>query len=306
MSHVRPRLKSFARICFSLACLGCGRGIGQTQMHAPEMPATLRAAPSPMWHGGKQLARAVRPSAAGGRSQLPAAFLVAAPTGRPERLVPNQESSGTCVGAPESHAMHPLLSLGPRFTPSCNAKYKATVRPRARGLTLPSRGLARAGRATLVRYFPLRAACPCEPLMSHVRSHGSPMKLLAFSLTTLLLLTNGLWVYHEFDQAVTESYRKQERYENANRLIAASTLAEEAVRGKPKKEVDALLRRLFPTEQSFEKEGQLHTIWLAMPLDANGSVVGVAVDPGTRTQAQAAIVGNEVFYPTPPASSSGR
>ena len=36
-------------------------------------------------------------------------------------------------------------------------------------LTLPSRGLARARRATLSHYFPLRAPCPREPLMSNVR-----------------------------------------------------------------------------------------------------------------------------------------
>ena len=39
------------------------------------------------------------------------------------------------------------------------------------GLTLPSRGLARARRASLVRHFPLRAPCPREPLMSHVSHH---------------------------------------------------------------------------------------------------------------------------------------
>ena len=42
------------------------------------------------------------------------------------------------------------------------------------GLTLPSRGLARARRATLVLYSPLRAPCPREPLMSNV----SPLVVL--------------------------------------------------------------------------------------------------------------------------------
>ncbi len=45
---------------------------------------------------------------------------------------------------------------------------------RACGLTLPSRGLARARRATLVHYFPLRAPCPREPLMSNVRHLSVP------------------------------------------------------------------------------------------------------------------------------------
>jgi hypothetical protein len=37
------------------------------------------------------------------------------------------------------------------------------------GLTLPSSGRPRAGRAMLVRHFPLRAASPRPPLMSNVR-----------------------------------------------------------------------------------------------------------------------------------------
>ena len=38
-----------------------------------------------------------------------------------------------------------------------------------RRLTLHSSGPTRAGRATLVVHFPLRAACPCGPLNSNVR-----------------------------------------------------------------------------------------------------------------------------------------
>ena len=41
-----------------------------------------------------------------------------------------------------------------------------------RRLTLPSSGLAPAGRATLVLHFTFRAACRCEPLMSNVRRRG--------------------------------------------------------------------------------------------------------------------------------------
>ena len=132
------------------------------------------------------------------------------------------------------------------------------------------------------------------------------MKTSTLALLALLLLTNGAWVYREIDHAVTEGYRGQERYESANRLVAASTLATEAVRGKPSAEVVSLLHRLFPTEESFVKDGALHTVWLELPLDAGDAVTGVAIDSGTRKEAQAAIVGNEVFYPTPPSAGTGR
>jgi len=67
-----------------------------------------------------------------------------------------------------------------------------------------------------------------------------------------------------------------------------------------------MLRKLFPTEQPFEKEGSLQTIWISLPLNPDGSVGGVAIDPGTRKEAAlayAAGVGNEIFYPS--ASSGG-
>ena len=65
------------------------------------------------------------------------------------------------------------------------------------------------------------------------------MKPITILLAALLVATNAAWLYRAFDHGVTESYRLQERYENANRLIAASTLAAESVRGRQRKEIDA-------------------------------------------------------------------
>ena len=132
------------------------------------------------------------------------------------------------------------------------------------------------------------------------------MKPITVVLAALLVATNGAWLYRAFDHGVTESYRRQVQYENANRLVAASTLAAESVRGRSKAEVEALLSRLFPTEPPFEKEGALQTIWISLPLNPDGTVRGVAIDPGTKAEAagvHAAVVGNEVFYPS--ASSGG-
>ena len=60
-----------------------------------------------------------------------------------------------------------------RFSSTCfNARRPA----HARGLTLPSSGLAPAGRATLSLHFTFRAACRCEPLMSNVRHRKAPVR----------------------------------------------------------------------------------------------------------------------------------
>ena len=125
------------------------------------------------------------------------------------------------------------------------------------------------------------------------------MKLSTSLLALLLVASNGFWLYREFDQGITQTYRSQERYENANRLVAASLIASEVVRERPKAEVSALLKRLFPTEPVFKKDGALHTIWLVLPVNSDGRVSQVAIDPGTQKQSAArnsATVGNEVFW----------
>ena len=72
---------------------------------------------------------------------------------------------------------------------------------RCRRLTLPSSGLARAGRATLVLHFPLRAACPREPLMSNVsalvllRAEGRPVRFFSCFGMRLLSLERLLFVF---------------------------------------------------------------------------------------------------------------
>jgi hypothetical protein len=60
------------------------------------------------------------------------------------------------------------------------------------------------------------------------------------------------------------------------------------------------LKRLFPKEQTFEKDGALHTAWLSLPLTPQGRVSGVAVDPETQRQSESkaqGVVGNEAFWP---------
>ncbi|NRF72468.1 hypothetical protein HLB44_36515 [Aquincola sp. S2] len=107
------------------------------------------------------------------------------------------------------------------------------------------------------------------------------MKATSVFLGILLVGTNAWWFYQAIDQAVTNKYRDQERYETANRVVALSAIASEAVKSRPKSEVEALLRRVLPDEQPFEKDGALHTTWVSMPQSPDGLVLRVAVDPGT-------------------------
>lgn len=126
------------------------------------------------------------------------------------------------------------------------------------------------------------------------------MNPFTYLLVVLLVASNGYWLYHEFDGGITRTYQAQERYEVASRLVATTVIASEAVRDRPKEEVEILLKRLFPGEQIFEKEGALRTTWLSLPLTPQGRVSGVEVDPEAQRQSEAkvhGVVGNEVFWP---------
>lgn len=112
------------------------------------------------------------------------------------------------------------------------------------------------------------------------------MKLLTPALGLLLVGSNVWWLYQSIDRGVTERYREQERYETANRLVALSAIAGEAVTGKPKSEAAALLKKLFPEHEPFEKDGSLHTLWVALPLSATGLVTGVALEEEMRNLAK--------------------
>ena len=112
------------------------------------------------------------------------------------------------------------------------------------------------------------------------------VKLLTATLGLLLVGSNAWWMYQCIDRGVTNTYQEQERYETANRVVALSAIAGGALAGKPKAEVAALLKRLFPEHEPFEKDGSLHTIWVSLPLSATGLVTGVELEEGIKSVAK--------------------
>ncbi|MBI4997695.1 MAG: hypothetical protein HZC22_12535 [Rhodocyclales bacterium] len=104
------------------------------------------------------------------------------------------------------------------------------------------------------------------------------MKTIFVALVALLVGSNIWWLYQTIDQAVTLSYRDQVLYEATNRVSALTTIANETLRGKSKADADAMLRRLFPDETHFEKDGALNTSWLSLNISPDGKVVGVNQD----------------------------
>ena len=101
-------------------------------------------------------------------------------------------------------------TLRPCFRRLSSTSFNARHPAHERGLTLPSSGLAPAGRATLSLHFPFRAACRREPLMSNVRpirihflnSRLKLMKSLLVALTAACFLTSCATV----EKPIADSY----------------------------------------------------------------------------------------------------
>jgi hypothetical protein len=112
------------------------------------------------------------------------------------------------------------------------------------------------------------------------------MKLVALILGLLLITTNGWWFYQSIDRGITAMYQGMESYQDANRIVALSTLATEFTRGIPKSEAKAVLQKLFPESEAYEKDGMLNTTWISLSLAPDGRVLGVELEEGAKLRAQ--------------------
>ncbi len=81
-------------------------------------------------------------------------------------------------------------------------------------------------------------------------------------------------------------YQEQIIYELANRVTTTAKLADVCIRGKPESEAMALLKRVFPQENPFVKEGAIHTTWVSLRLSGAKRVEEVEVDELTAEWAQ--------------------
>jgi len=86
-------------------------------------------------------------------------------------------------------------------------------------------------------------------------------------LGALLVVTNAWWIYAAIDRAVTQSYQDQVLYEQNNRVLALSALADQLVKGMGRDEAMALLQKSQPTETPYEKDGALNTSWVSLLLE---------------------------------------
>ena len=119
------------------------------------------------------------------------------------------------------------------------------------------------------------------------------MKILPSLLGVILVASNAWWIYRAIDQGITNSYAQQETYKVANRAVALSAITTEAVKDKSKLEAVALLKKLFPGQEPFEKDGAVHIYWISLPLSSEGRVLGVELDEGTKSLAKVAPAGRK-------------
>lgn len=102
-------------------------------------------------------------------------------------------------------------------------------------------------------------------------------KILAASLAVLLVASNAWHVYRAVDHGVTDMYHDEVTYELANRVIATAMLADMFVKDQTQAEAVALLKRAFPDDEPFVKEGAVHTTWVSLKLTQGNRVGGIDV-----------------------------
>ncbi|GAB4391195.1 MAG: hypothetical protein Tsb0032_02040 [Kiloniellaceae bacterium] len=94
-------------------------------------------------------------------------------------------------------------------------------------------------------------------------------------MLSLLIASNGWWLFQAVDLAATEKYRQQEEYEAARTIAALKAVTSELVRGSSKQQLIDILARALPIEDAFEKEGAIHVPFLSFPIVDGDSISGV-------------------------------
>ncbi len=94
-------------------------------------------------------------------------------------------------------------------------------------------------------------------------------------LFVLLVASNGWWLYHAIDAAVTGKYQEQNRYEAERTIGALKAVTDELVKGMPEARFREVLAEALPDEEPFDKEGMIHVGFLSFPVSEDGLVGGV-------------------------------
>ena len=101
---------------------------------------------------------------------------------------------------------------------------------------------------------------------------------LVISLVSLLLLSNGYWIYTTFDSGVTQTYHEQVNYEFANSILAQSELTNYLLKDVQKDSLRNLMVNVFGKENVFEKDNGIHSTWISLSYDKNRGFQEVIVD----------------------------
>ena len=72
-------------------------------------------------------------------------------------------------------------------------------------------------------------------------------------LLVLLIGSNGWWLYHAVDLAVSEKYRQQKEYEAGRTISALKAITTEVARGSSKERLLETLGRALPEDEPYEK-----------------------------------------------------
>lgn len=101
------------------------------------------------------------------------------------------------------------------------------------------------------------------------------MKKTAIILGILLLVSNGWWLYHTFDQSVTLTYRDQELYELQSTQKQIMKMMPALSVRLSKDEVVSIVSQFSDTE-TFDKDGCTWAGWVGLKFSSKGKLESVS------------------------------
>jgi len=103
-------------------------------------------------------------------------------------------------------------------------------------------------------------------------------KITTAIIFVALIGSNLWWLYQSIDAGITHTYREKVLEEQAQQLKQLLVLGNHYAADRPLSEVKALISKVYPEKDMFEKDGNLVAGWLVVKASPNGKVSSIVLE----------------------------
>lgn len=103
-------------------------------------------------------------------------------------------------------------------------------------------------------------------------------KIITAVMFVALIGSNLWWLYNSIDAGITHTYREKVLEEQSMQLKQLLVIGNHYATGRQLSEVKALISKVYPEKDMFEKDGNLVAGWLVVKTTANGKVSSLALE----------------------------